>query len=196
MSTCNHNNPSPSGRCRTRTRVYNARPDVKARKKAHKQTQKGKATERAYRSRVKTDVVAALFAREYSRRNEARPERKAALKALPRRGVDKNAEAIRARQVLNAAVKAGKLTRLPCEKCSNPKSQGHHDDYGQPLVVRWLCAMCHQREHSDELLAKRFGISVGELQYIHARLVVVGSGREHQRDAAVVCMAAKARAGR
>lgn len=48
---------------------------------------------------------------------------------------------------LKYAVRSGKLQRLPCEQCGDPKSHGHHDDYNKPLDVRWLCALCHGKAH-------------------------------------------------
>jgi hypothetical protein len=45
------------------------------------------------------------------------------------------------------AVRTGKLTKLPCEMCGNPKSEAHHDDYSKPLDVRWLCKLCHEAFH-------------------------------------------------
>lgn len=57
----------------------------------------------------------------------------------------------------NLAIRLGKLVRLPCEMCGNPKTQAHHDDYSKPLDVRWLCHRCHwtvhfpHRKSADEL---------------------------------------------
>jgi hypothetical protein len=39
------------------------------------------------------------------------------------------------------------LIRKPCEVCSNPKSQAHHDDYTKPLDIRWLCRKHHLQIH-------------------------------------------------
>lgn len=52
-----------------------------------------------------------------------------------------------ARNKLRAAVRSGKLKRLPCEKCGNPKSHGHHTDYSKPLDVIWLCVTHHMELH-------------------------------------------------
>ncbi len=34
-----------------------------------------------------------------------------------------------------------------CERCDNPKPEGHHTDYNRPLYVIWLCRPCHMLEH-------------------------------------------------
>lgn len=52
-----------------------------------------------------------------------------------------------ARRLVRDSVRAGKLTKLPCEVCGDPKSNGHHEDYDKPLVVIWLCRHCHDVEH-------------------------------------------------
>lgn len=44
---------------------------------------------------------------------------------------------------LNSAIESGKIQRLPCEICGNPKSEAHHEDYTKPLYVRWLCRLHH-----------------------------------------------------
>jgi ribosomal protein S27AE len=49
----------------------------------------------------------------------------------------------------NTAQKRGQLIKQPCEKCGDPASQKHHENYSKPLEVRWLCARCHQQEHAD-----------------------------------------------
>lgn len=51
------------------------------------------------------------------------------------------------RTIANAALKRGKLIRLPCEVCGNPTSHFHHDDYSKPLNVRHLCTTHHLEEH-------------------------------------------------
>lgn len=45
------------------------------------------------------------------------------------------------------AVSAGLLAAQPCEGCGDQKVHAHHDDYAQPLVVRWLCKRCHEAHH-------------------------------------------------
>lgn len=54
-----------------------------------------------------------------------------------------------ARHALNAAVKSGRVVKAAaCESCAQVgKLHGHHDDYAQPLAVRWLCPACHGKEH-------------------------------------------------
>ena len=53
-----------------------------------------------------------------------------------------------AHKLFQAAVRDGQLIREPCQVCGNPKSEGHHADYGQPLEVQWLCRVHHQRLHA------------------------------------------------
>lgn len=51
------------------------------------------------------------------------------------------------------AVRKGRLIRRPCELCGNPVVEGHHDDYGKPLDVRWLCHRHHRALHQGTLAA-------------------------------------------
>lgn len=44
-------------------------------------------------------------------------------------------------------IKKGIIKRLPCEICGNKKSQAHHDDYDNPLSVKWLCLKHHIELH-------------------------------------------------
>lgn len=60
----------------------------------------------------------------------------------------------RARAVYAAAVAAGRLTRAArCSLCDGSRRpiHGHHDDYSEPLAVRWMCAGCHSRHHVLQL---------------------------------------------
>lgn len=56
-------------------------------------------------------------------------------------------EKIRARDAIYKALKTGKIKRLPCEVCSNPKSEAHHEDYAKKLDVIWLCKKHHGERH-------------------------------------------------
>lgn len=56
----------------------------------------------------------------------------------------------RARKAVAQAISTGELLRPDkCDQCSRPcKPQAHHDDYDNPLAVRWLCSGkdgCHSK---------------------------------------------------
>ena len=47
------------------------------------------------------------------------------------------------------ALKAGIITRQPCEICGKP-AIGHHDDLlGKPLEIKWLCRAHHVLRHVE-----------------------------------------------
>ncbi len=54
---------------------------------------------------------------------------------------------VAARRAIRDRIYRGKLKRLPCEVCSEPKSHAHHGDYSKPLEVKWLCAKHHKELH-------------------------------------------------
>jgi len=45
-------------------------------------------------------------------------------------------------------LKIGKLTRTDCKDCDSPDTEMHHPDYGQPLLVVFLCRPCHLARHA------------------------------------------------
>ena len=59
-----------------------------------------------------------------------------------------------ARRKLRYHVKMGNIQKLPCEVCGNLIVHGHHDDYTQPLKVRWLCHQHHIEFHKNKLALK------------------------------------------
>lgn len=59
----------------------------------------------------------------------------------------KNPEKYRAHNQLNNALRDGRIERKPCEVCGDTSSHAHHDDYSEPLEVRWLCAKHHAAHH-------------------------------------------------
>lgn len=60
------------------------------------------------------------------------------------------AEKQKAHQRVHHAILSGRLVRPErCEDCGcDGAIVGHHDDYGKPLDVRWLCGWCHRRAHN------------------------------------------------
>lgn len=59
----------------------------------------------------------------------------------------KNPKRMTAIQVLNNAMRYGKIERYPCWICGATKVHGHHPDYDQPLDVVWLCPKHHKQAH-------------------------------------------------
>lgn len=51
------------------------------------------------------------------------------------------------RRKTRQAIADGRLRRGACERCANPKTDAHHDDYTKPLDVQWLCRACHSALH-------------------------------------------------
>lgn len=68
-----------------------------------------------------------------------------------------NAEKYRAHLTVQRALKSGGLTKQGCEVCGSLQTDAHHDDYGDPLKVRWLCRQHHTRLHNggEDLFAGR-----------------------------------------
>jgi hypothetical protein len=85
--------------------------------------------------------------REYARRAvKANPKKFREL--WKKRNIVKD-ERYTARMLLNRAVKRGDITKPNrCEECDQEiRLTAHHDDYSQPLKVRWLCYECHGKLH-------------------------------------------------
>lgn len=61
--------------------------------------------------------------------------------------IEKYPEKNKARYTLRNAVTSGKVIKLPCVVCGNPKSEGHHKDYTKPLEVIWYCSKHHGEAH-------------------------------------------------
>lgn len=53
----------------------------------------------------------------------------------------------RARAAVGHALRDGVLTRGACVSCGAANTEGHHDDYAEPLNVKWLCRNCHELRH-------------------------------------------------
>lgn len=89
-------------------------------------------TNRAYMRRARAGNICRFRERE----REASRKRTASIKS-------------RARYLLNAAVRSGKVEKPEtCERCgAGGKLHGHHWDYSRPLEVKWLCPPCHGIAH-------------------------------------------------
>jgi len=97
----------------------------------------------------------------YDRERGQLPHRKAANKARAPRYATKRGEYSRryfdghplkviARNVVNSAIRDGKLKANPCERCGFALGvQAHHEDYSKPLDVIWLCTKCHGARHRE-----------------------------------------------
>lgn len=78
--------------------------------------------------------------------HEANPDK---VKAQRERNMERWPEKTAARTAVMHAVAAGTLVRQPCEVCGALEVHGHHDDYSQPLAVRWLCPKHHTEHHTS-----------------------------------------------
>jgi hypothetical protein len=70
-----------------------------------------------------------------------------ASKATNRKWYLENRYKVAAHALVRRAIDAGRLVRKPCEICNAENTHSHHDDYGKPLDVRWLCPLHHKKIH-------------------------------------------------
>ncbi|KKN40017.1 hypothetical protein LCGC14_0737880 [marine sediment metagenome] len=63
---------------------------------------------------------------------------------------EKYPEKDKARDLVHKALKSGKLIKPDnCRDCKRRTNRlhAHHEDYNQPLKVKWLCVGCHRERH-------------------------------------------------
>ena len=63
--------------------------------------------------------------------------------------VDKNQVKRGVHILVGNSISRGDLIKEPCEVCGNQKAHAHHDDYAEPLNVRWLCDKHHNEWHKE-----------------------------------------------
>jgi hypothetical protein len=68
----------------------------------------------------------------------------------------------RARELVQRAVIAGRMVNPRiCSQCSGTnRVEAHHDDYAEPLAVRWLCRICHRTWHRENGPGRNAAIQV------------------------------------
>ncbi len=94
-------------------------------------------------SRVANDPI--LWEQKLQRDREHRKKHRAKFRNYDR---SRDKTKVAARNIVRCRIYRGTMTRQPCEKCGDPKSQAHHEDYSRPLDVKWLCAKHHKELHN------------------------------------------------
>lgn len=80
---------------------------------------------------------------EYERLRYKTPERKAQIMGYQKKMRKKFPGKYRARNLVNNAIRDGKIIKKPCEICREVKVEAHHEDYRKPLKITWLCRKHH-----------------------------------------------------
>ena len=91
---------------------------------AYRKTEKGRARDARYNSSLK--------ARENYKKYK-----------------DKHPKIKTAHQVIKNEIRSGRLLKQSCESCGAKVAQCHHDNYDNPLDIRWLCDSCHRVWHKE-----------------------------------------------
>jgi rubredoxin len=90
-------------------------------------------------------------------------------RASEKRWAKSHRDAKRAQDILNKAVRKGKIQKsLNCQMCGLRREglQGHHPDYEELLDVLWLCPECHTltKNFRKGLLAERDDLTIEILE--------------------------------
>lgn len=86
---------------------------------------------------------------------------------------ERHPEKTEARKLLSAAVRRGEIVKPEeCEGCGQTKRlQAHHEDYSKPLVVQWLCSLCHGMQHrKDEDVRDKLDVTPSEFDVTPSRV--------------------------
>lgn len=84
----------------------------------------------------------------YYKARSQTPHRKTQEREYRKRKDARRSDRRKAYGIVMHALRSGKLKKQPCEHCGALKVDAHHENYSQPLKVRWLCRQCHADEHN------------------------------------------------
>jgi hypothetical protein len=87
--------------------------------------------------------------RKYDRERGKNAERMKANTAINKLWREEDKRRSVAHSAVSRAIKKGTLIRMVCERCNEPKTVAHHEDYDKPLEVNWLCQPCHKQRHKE-----------------------------------------------
>lgn len=121
-------------KCKECDSAYAKTEERKRSMKAYDKSDAGKASHAKYHAKYsKTESGKAIRAKGNAKYQVANPVKK------------------KAHYLLSYAIESEKIARPTiCEECpSTKKIEGHHEDYSFPLVVRWLCQICHIAWHKE-----------------------------------------------
>ena len=112
-----------------------------------------KADSKKYRVTVPTEIMAG-WKSKYRHSDTYRvlistEAYKEARKVAGRLYIKKYPEKFKAQGVVRYAMRKGVLLPQPCEICEDVLVNAHHDDYSNPLQVRWLCRFHHIEFHKQ-----------------------------------------------
>ncbi|TXH55123.1 MAG: hypothetical protein E6Q97_09480 [Desulfurellales bacterium] len=106
-----------------------------------------------YKARVKANRLKRIdHYRAYDTKRAKRPERAKAAAEISKVWRQQDSRRMACHNAVTRAVRAGKLERKPCERCSAVKSYAHHESYDRKLDVVWLCQPCHKQRHKEMVL--------------------------------------------
>ncbi len=109
----------------------------------------GKCKECTKKDARTTRLARIEYYRAYDSQRAKIPERAKAADAISKAWLHQDKRRLAAHNAVARAVRAGRLVRLPCERCGSEKSLAHHEDYDKKLDVVWLCQPCHKQRHKE-----------------------------------------------
>lgn len=130
---------SPKGQATRHTYAEEHREQLRTHYRAYWRSGRGKAVQAAYRQTAGRKAAVQCYNHSVKGRLARRMRQQ--------RRYARNRWKVLARAAVHYAIKTGQLVREPCAECGASPAEAHHEDYGRPLAVIWLCPVCHRRRH-------------------------------------------------